>query len=372
MNEQLIQSLADARQKEEAARIRREQLQADLALYNRADADEIHDLIHALHQARVYDEDMGRWRIKPTMVDLVRKLESRLAAAATQPVAGQSAIEAMEVEAQRPQGKRMLKSWGIDRVKMPVGLPTAFGGYSGTGKSRTAVNLAIDSLRSHKDSVLFVTTEMTAGQLAMQIVAQLIYSEHGTPNDLTGMAEIVRKDRRQVDRYRQAFDHISLIGASGWTASDVCRAYQNYVALHGQEPGLLVVDYLQRLWPESRSQRADRRTQVIETVHILTDLIKGTHSRFLLLCQTGRPEKGGAPKLKDFMESAAIEQDAGLALTAAKDQNRQNVMHIAVRKNRFGPSDDEIFVEYEPLTGHYLRRVSADTAPEGPRRNVTR
>lgn len=69
--------------------------------------------------------------------------------------------------------------------------------------------------------------------------------------------------------------------------------------------------------------------------------------------------RGAAPDLSAFQESAAIEQNAGLAVTLGRPLNDsgepENILEVRVCKNRFGKTKKD-FHEFDPKTGALIRR----------------
>jgi len=117
-----------------------------------------------------------------------------------------------------------------------------------------------------------------------------------------------------------------------------------------------LIDYLQIIRPEKESIRNDRRLQVIETIELLTEKAKRTPAAWIIAAQTNRgshqaaKKSDSAPDHSSFQESAAIEQNAGLAMTLHRPENEYNKLKINISKNRFGKLT-EAELSIDPVSG---------------------
>lgn len=113
------------------------------------------------------------------------------------------------------------------------------------------------------------------------------------------------------------------------------------------QPGLIIVDYLQIMEPDVKSQSRER--DVASMSAAMKAIAKDFDCPVLLLSQLNREVSKRSindqlPRLEDLRESGAIEQDADVVLMMWRkwlvEQTRENENHaqMAIRKNRNGPT----------------------------------
>lgn len=269
--------------------------------------------------------------------------------------------KALQDEADRPAGLSLPASWGSNGrgIRLPIGLPTVLGGYSGFGKSRLACNLALNAMHAGS-SVLFFTHEMTIGQVWSCITAQELYRTEREYLSRGQVLERIREgDLTMCEFTQRAAESIKIVDSGGWSASQIVDAYNEYVRCYEGPPAMVFVDYLQIVAPEDSD--AERRLQMIETMRILTEGAKVSDSAWILLSQMNRSthqaNRGRAGDHSGFQESAAIEQNAALTLqigrlqAAGSDQEYdENRIELNISKNRFGPTR-RLELDIEPVTG---------------------
>jgi replicative DNA helicase len=337
-----------------------EALQAELAADRFHPEEEFFDLIQQICYLRI-DVAEKRFKTPREMAAALRSLAARAEAYAAS-LKLTDPWDDLELEAHRPAGMELPAAWGagFKGIRLHAGLPTVLGGYSGFGKSRTACNLIVDQLHRGERVVVF-SLEMTPGQLWSAIVALENYRRYSIAWSRGDVLVRVREKDSQVQAITEAFrDRLCVFDATGWSASQVARAYDSYCNQYEQDPALVVLDYLQIVAPDAGE---DRRTQVIDTVNRITQKAKLTRAAWLLLSQTNRSShresRGRASDHSAFQESASIEQNAALTLTLGRptvkidgeERPDENQLEINVSKNRFGPLKKGI-VQVEPKTGY--------------------
>lgn len=103
--------------------------------------------------------------------------------------------------------------------------------------------------------------------------------------------------------------------------------------------GLVLVDYLQCITTGRETQ--DRRAEINHIARTLTDAIKTSNCAGILLSQlTG----------EDIRESRDVEHAAEVVLIGRKDESG---LSLFVKKNKCGPKDQVIQLEWEPLNGSF-------------------
>jgi replicative DNA helicase len=104
-------------------------------------------------------------------------------------------------------------------------------------------------------------------------------------------------------------------------------------------PGLVVVDYLQRLGSWGERGRTDTRANEIEqSAYVLKELAGSMETPILALAQLNRgSEHRGAPVLSDLRDSGGIEQAADQVLLLHRREGpAEGVVDVRIAKNRDG------------------------------------
>ncbi|MEY9210596.1 replicative DNA helicase (plasmid) [Thermobifida halotolerans] len=215
------------------------------------------------------------------------------------------------------------------------------GGRPGHGKTTIALDLTRHAARAGHH-VLFVNLEMTDQELGHKILAaetQVPLGKITDPEAPLNAEEWARVERHLVHRHELPITidhdpHCTLARIRG-RVSALARA--------GTPAGLVVIDYLQLI---THAAADTREQQIAETTRSLKLLAREMKVPVLLLAQVNREaakRDDGMPRLSDFRESGAVEQDANIALMihnpGADDPEtpRQGELDIRVAKNRGGP-----------------------------------
>ncbi|MDH5561345.1 MAG: DnaB helicase C-terminal domain-containing protein [Deltaproteobacteria bacterium] len=265
--------------------------------------------------------------------------------------------ESVLEEANRPDGISFPDSWNLKGITMRPSLLTILGAYSGIGKSTTMLNIIRHLFVKGKKALVF-SHEMTPGQLWARFAGIDMSMEGRGSHTIYEIFEFAKKqDDYLKSLIEEASKYITVIDSTGWTAGQITAEFENYI-LENDEPDMVAIDYLQIIRPDMESVPKDKRLQVMSIMEELTGYAKKTSSVWLVVAQTNRDaakrEDGKAPSLTAFQESAAIEQNAGLAITLGRavsdGDTLSNTMNIRIAKNRFGRTGASD-VNLDPVTG---------------------
>jgi len=252
--------------------------------------------------------------------------------------------ESIMEEVNRGKGIPLPNKFGpfMEKIFMRPGEPVIIGGYAGEGKSSVQLNLVRDAIINKRKCVLF-TLEMEVGKLWLRLMAIDCFLNNNESKTTYDLEDEIKNGR--ADFYKemtsQFSEYLHVINAEGWTASEIISAYENYVNVHG-EADQVFIDYIQIINPERNSEVRDRRSQIIETVSLLTAATKRHGNIWILAAQLNRGTKNSneASDSTGFQESARIEQDAGLAITLARpldsEKKPKALLEVRISKNRNG------------------------------------
>lgn len=276
-------------------------------------------------------------------------------------------LTSIQREINLPPPIRLPKSWGDTFQEPDTGFPPAvpcvLASYTGVGKSRTAINIVRDQARHSK--VLFLSLEMRPGQLWVNLMMQELHNQgEAVKSRREFINRIKRGDAQVLELIEPYRENLTVVDATGFTATDLVREYDGYCNHAGAEPGLVILDYAQIIEPEPQSVTRDRRLQILETLTILIKKIKRIRGCWINLSQTNRSAeiggKGRAPDPSALQESSLFEQSAGFLMTLGlpkdADQITKGRLHdtreveIKIAKQREGPRLIDR-VSMDPVTG---------------------
>lgn len=212
------------------------------------------------------------------------------------------------------------------------------------GKTAVACNL-IKSACHNGHLTLLISLEMSAEEIG----ERLIVLDSGTHSQDLRTGAINQADLHRItkagDRVRRW--PLRINDSAQMRVSSIASAARRE---HANGLGLLIVDYLQLMEPDSK--KATRQEQVSCFSRGLKVLAKSLRIPVVALAQLNRESEHRAnsrPKLSDLRDSGAIEQDADVVILLHRDQDmiQQKRLELIVAKHRNGPSGD-VLVRYEP------------------------
>lgn len=212
------------------------------------------------------------------------------------------------------------------------------GARPGVGKTSFALNIATSVAKRTKKAVCIFSLEMQNEELVKRMLSAeaMVDSQNLRTGALT-QAEwdnlaMTSAILAETDIY---VDDTSAISLTAMKAK--LRRIKNL--------GLVVVDYLQLMNPESRKGNEQSRVnQIGEISRGLKILAKELRVPVICLSQlsrTSEKEKERKPMLSDLRESGSIEQDADMVIFLSRDYygtdpEKKNLVDVIVAKNRHG------------------------------------
>lgn len=205
----------------------------------------------------------------------------------------------------------------------------------GVGKTAFALHVTRHACE-HKKRVAFFSLEMSVGEIADRLVANI------SGIDLT----LVRDRRLSKDEGDKVCNALTTIGEWALQVDETGRLgiddlCNRAAARYAQEPfDLLIVDYVQYV-SGRRLAGGTREQEVASVTRELKALAKELRVPVLALSQLNRAIEARAvpePQLSDLRESGAIEQDASIVLFLHRAPG-ETVTQLIVAKNRNGKTD---------------------------------
>lgn len=129
----------------------------------------------------------------------------------------------------------------------------------------------------------------------------------------------------------------------GGEVDTLVEALQEAADARGAPPGLVILDYAQKVRPPREARAASRQEQLAIVSDVVRQYSKGGTSPayavpVVLGAQVNREGRETQPKLHHVREADDLANDASTLLTIYRPEDRPETMSIAVEKNRDGPS----------------------------------
>ena len=215
------------------------------------------------------------------------------------------------------------------------------------GKTALALNIAVNAAKE-KVTVALFSLEMSAEQLIQRVLC----SEARINSQDVRTGHIKDPDWGNIHRAMGQLAELDLfVDDTAATSILEVRAKARRL-LRDKQEGLIIVDYLQLMQPQSRRSE-NRQTEIAEISRGLKILAKELKVPIIALSQLSRAVEqraGKRPQLSDLRESGAIEQDADVVIFIDRntdprggtddDEDRPppGIADIIVAKHRNGPT----------------------------------
>ncbi|MEX3101206.1 MULTISPECIES: DnaB-like helicase C-terminal domain-containing protein [unclassified Streptomyces] len=238
------------------------------------------------------------------------------------------------------------------------------GAATGGGKSLLGMNMAAHVALRRGKPVLFASMEMTRKEL----LARLTAAEAGVKLDHLVRRKLTDDDWARIarvsDRLQNA-DKFILDDSPALTVAKI-RARVRWMSSQNTAPGLVVVDYMQLITPESTKGGDANRAQEVAKISRGLKLIADEYAvPVIALAQFNRSAVGRKPLVTDFKDSSQIEQDASVILLLHRElaadgsDTGPTAGHVTliVGKNRNGGQGREIVLQFQGEFGR-LRSIA--------------
>ena len=236
------------------------------------------------------------------------------------------------------------------------------------GKSCAATNIAEHAAVEASVPVALFSLEMSETELAHRFIAS---QARVSSDDL-------RKGRVKADRWpkvlaaveRLARAPIYIDDSSDMSVLELRAKARRLAGRHGL--GLIVVDYLQLMRPEGRSDsRVEQIGQISRGLKILARELNVPVIAVSQLSRAVESRNPPIPMLSDLRESGSIEQDADVVMFIFRDDyydpesDQQGLAEVHVAKHRNGPIGDVAltFLPKYPKFANLYRDRAAEPMP---------
>jgi replicative DNA helicase len=229
------------------------------------------------------------------------------------------------------------------------------------GKTALAMNMAQHVAINVQIPVLFVSLEMSAIELADRMLCSLAkVNGHRLRN-----GTISTDDRARLGEKASEISQSPLYvdDSPSRTVSEIAAAARRIKRRHGEQLGLIVIDYLQLIEPDN--QRDPRQEQVAKIARRLKGMARELEVPVLCLSQLNRQaedSKDHRPKLSHLRESGAIEQDADVVMFVHREEyyhrgedraQYAGQAEIIIAKQRNGPVGEVELIWEKDFTRFY-------------------
>lgn len=195
----------------------------------------------------------------------------------------------------------------------------------GLGKTALATNIALGAAW-RRMGVLFVSCEMSDESLAYRMISRVGHIDGRFFRD---GAECAPQIRGAIDAAIGQLEELPLSIVEKSTVQ-MCPREVRRLARGIKDLGLVVVDYLQLLHPDEKSNSRER--EIAEMSRAFKQMALDLHVPVILLSQLNRAsEEGREPRVSDLRESGAIEQDADIVLLLHTRQQERSESSAPVK-----------------------------------------
>lgn len=212
------------------------------------------------------------------------------------------------------------------------------------GKTALALNMSVHAAKAGT-SVLFFSLEMTKEQLGVRLLAQ----EAGIDSSRLRIGGVYEGEWADFNKAVETVSELplSIVDGNATRPSTIRSLTRRAVAR--ENVGLVVIDYVQQLSPDTRREQSKNDEVGCITI-ALKQMAKSLKLPVVLLAQLNRRleyRENKRPNLSDLRDSGRIEEDADVVMFvyregwykhhAGKVDDTDGKAEISIAKNRNGP-----------------------------------
>ncbi len=209
------------------------------------------------------------------------------------------------------------------------------GGFSSTGKTNLACNIALDVLRQRGKKVAVISAEMTSEQYMVRILSMVT----GVPQQrIKDNITIGLEEQAVVEKWTHALERANILIYDNIYKMDAIKNEAKRLKEH-QGLDVLIIDFIQNL-SITGDEVKDAREVALECQRLAKEL-QCTVVAFSQVSNAMAQmdiEQKGAGDYYAFKGSGAIKDAADLAIMLRRDRRAQSAaLKVQVAKNRHGP-----------------------------------
>jgi replicative DNA helicase len=276
--------------------------------------------------------------------------------------------ELTAASAARAAGRRTtgLASSGLPSLDLALngwqpGALYILGGAPGVGKTSLALQWACDAVAERDVVVVYVTYENSPKNLAFKAIGRL---GGVSPSAVErGRADPARWNEG-VERFRAIASRLALVPADAGTSVNFVESVTREALAHRAGPGLVIVDYLQRMAYAERfgtlQDNVSALAQRLRDLAVRLDLpvlaisALGQGGEDLPLRLSSLAERGELEYASDVVLLLGPRADVALASASrARATPGMRLLELQVAKNRYGEANRSIPLMFRPATGEF-------------------
>ena len=233
-----------------------------------------------------------------------------------------------------------------DVISVKAGDLVTIGAETSGGKSLVAIQWGSHVAMNLDKPTLVFSMEMNANSILGRITACIAKVDLGHLE----RKELTEDDWAKIARVsdQMANAHNYILEDDGSVTLSTIRARARWMASKGMPVGLIIVDYLQLMEAETKTNGANRTQEVATISRGLKRIAMDFDVPVISLAQFNRDAKDRKPQVTDFKESSSIEQDSSVILLMHSPRDEEgNILNpdqitMTVAKNRNGMRGREI------------------------------
>lgn len=212
------------------------------------------------------------------------------------------------------------------------------------GKTRFLLSLAHAATQQHQDA-LFLSVEMASWKLCMRLAMRVLQMGKNY------VTEHVDELKQRLEELRGSVDstvYFAQFSPGVATVDDLRAFYAEYLKTH-RKPGLILVDYADKLAPVHKSER-----NYLDIEQIYKSLIAWSRECEVPVCTASQTNREGMDRtlitLKYIDASISKAAISDIILTLTIDEDDPTITRCYLAKNRDGVAGKQITLKIDPET----------------------